>query len=156
NRDCTHRRREVAARSHPIPDFVKVALQILVELLERLTIHTGCAAIGPDHIRSLVYLARRSIATCLTQAPSASPLSGGGMSANSSRPSPLICPTMSRRATLPSDRPGSNSMTNSRGRPLNNLDALHARAKALSIHGLLAHWHDATAAGWPRDLIEWE
>jgi hypothetical protein len=29
---------------------------------------------------------------------------------------------------------------------MNNLDALHARAKALGLHGLLAHWHDATAA----------
>src|SRR5258708_15819726 len=47
-------------------------------------------------------------------------------------------------------------MTNSRGRPMNNRDALHARAKALCLHGLLAHWHDATAAGWLHDLIEWE
>ena len=39
---------------------------------------------------------------------------------------------------------------------MNNLDALHARAKALGLHGLLAHWHDATAAGWLHDLIEWE
>src|SRR5258706_157057 len=65
-------------------------------------------------------------------------------------------PPTSRRATLPSDRPGSNSMTNSRGRPMNNLDALHARAKALCLHGLLPHWHDATAAGWLHTLIEWE
>ena len=39
---------------------------------------------------------------------------------------------------------------------MNNLDVLHARAKALGLHGLLAHWHDATAAGWLHDLIEWE
>jgi DNA replication protein DnaC len=39
---------------------------------------------------------------------------------------------------------------------MNNLDALHARAKALCLHGLLAHWHDATAAGWLPTLIEWE
>jgi DNA replication protein DnaC len=39
---------------------------------------------------------------------------------------------------------------------MNNLDALRARAKALGLHGLLAHWHDTTAAGWPHDLIEWE
>jgi uncharacterized protein (DUF433 family) len=39
---------------------------------------------------------------------------------------------------------------------MNNLDALHARAKALGLHGLLAHWHDATAAGWLHTLIEWE
>jgi hypothetical protein len=29
-------------------------------------------------------------------------------------------------------------------------------AKALGLHGLLAHWQDATAAGWLHDLIEWE
>jgi len=39
---------------------------------------------------------------------------------------------------------------------MNNLDVLHARAKALGLHGLLAHWHDATAAGWLHNLIEWE
>ena len=39
---------------------------------------------------------------------------------------------------------------------MNNLDTLHARAKALGLHGLLAHWHDATATEWPHHLIEWE
>ena len=39
---------------------------------------------------------------------------------------------------------------------MNNLDVLHARAKELGLHGLLAHWHDVTAAGWLHDLIEWE
>jgi len=39
---------------------------------------------------------------------------------------------------------------------MNNLDVLHARAKALGLHGLLAHWHDAAAAGWLHNLIEWE
>jgi len=34
---------------------------------------------------------------------------------------------------------------------MNNLDVLHARARALGLHGLLAHWHDATAAGWLHD-----
>ena len=39
---------------------------------------------------------------------------------------------------------------------MNNLDALHAKAKALGLYGLLAHWRDATAAGWLNTLIEWE
>jgi hypothetical protein len=39
---------------------------------------------------------------------------------------------------------------------MNNLDPLHARAKALCLHGLLAHWHDAIIAGWLHTLIEWE
>jgi hypothetical protein len=39
---------------------------------------------------------------------------------------------------------------------MKNPDALHARAKALHLHGLLAHWLEATAAGWPEALIGWE
>ena len=39
---------------------------------------------------------------------------------------------------------------------MSNLDALHARAKALSLHGLLAHWSEAAPAGWVEALIDWE
>jgi IstB-like ATP binding protein len=34
--------------------------------------------------------------------------------------------------------------------------ALHARAKALNLHGLLAHWAEATAGGWVEALLDWE
>src|SRR5215475_14547087 len=52
-------------------------------------------------------------------------------------------------------------MTSSRTRPtrtkpMSNLEALHARAKALRLHGLLAHWTDAGAAEWVEHLIDWE
>ena len=39
---------------------------------------------------------------------------------------------------------------------MSNLEALHARAKALHLHGLLAHWTDAGAAEWVEHLIDWE
>ena len=39
---------------------------------------------------------------------------------------------------------------------MSNLDALHVRAKALNLHGLLAHWVEAAAAGWIEVLIDWE
>jgi len=39
---------------------------------------------------------------------------------------------------------------------MSNLDALHARAKALNLHGLLAHWSEAVPAGWVEALIDWE
>ena len=39
---------------------------------------------------------------------------------------------------------------------MSNLDALHARAKALNLHGLLAHWSEAAPAGWVEALIDWE
>src|SRR6202049_3730440 len=47
-------------------------------------------------------------------------------------------------------------MTNSRSKAMSNLEALHMRAKALNLHGLLAHWTEATAAGWVEALIDWE
>jgi DNA replication protein DnaC len=39
---------------------------------------------------------------------------------------------------------------------MTNLEALHLRAKALNLHGLMAHWPEAAAAGWPATLIDWE
>jgi DNA replication protein DnaC len=39
---------------------------------------------------------------------------------------------------------------------MSNLEALHARAKALNLHGLLAHWTDVAAAEWVEALIDWE
>jgi DNA replication protein DnaC len=39
---------------------------------------------------------------------------------------------------------------------MKNPDALQARARALHLHGLLAHWPEAAAAGWPEALIGWE
>jgi hypothetical protein len=35
-------------------------------------------------------------------------------------------------------------------------DALHARAAALALHGLLAHWQEAIADGWVENLLLWE
>jgi len=39
---------------------------------------------------------------------------------------------------------------------MSSLDALHTRAKALNLHGLLAHWTEAAAAGWVEMLLDWE
>lgn len=39
---------------------------------------------------------------------------------------------------------------------MSNLDALHARAKALNLHGLVVHWAEATPAPWVEALITWE
>jgi DNA replication protein DnaC len=39
---------------------------------------------------------------------------------------------------------------------MTNLDVLQARAKALHLHGLLAHWPEAVAAGWVEPLLDWE
>jgi DNA replication protein DnaC len=39
---------------------------------------------------------------------------------------------------------------------MSNLDTLQARAKALNLHGVLAHWAKATAAEWLGVLLDWE
>jgi DNA replication protein DnaC len=38
----------------------------------------------------------------------------------------------------------------------NDLDPLRRRAKALHLHGLLAHWQEVISDGWVASLIEWE
>jgi DNA replication protein DnaC len=38
----------------------------------------------------------------------------------------------------------------------NELDALRTRAKALQLHGLLAHWQEASTDGWVPALLDWE
>jgi DNA replication protein DnaC len=37
-----------------------------------------------------------------------------------------------------------------------NIDALQARAQALRLHGLLAHWAEAVDAGWVEPFLAWE
>ena len=39
---------------------------------------------------------------------------------------------------------------------MTKLDTLQDRARALRLHGLLAHWTDAAAAKWVEALIDWE
>jgi DNA replication protein DnaC len=39
---------------------------------------------------------------------------------------------------------------------MSNLDALRARAQALRLHGLLAHWTDVAEADWVAKLLQWE
>src|SRR3984957_14209 len=99
---------------------------------------------------------RRSSAACLTPTRCAWHSITTASSANSPRPSPSTCRRTSRPATPWSHRIGSKLTTSSRARQMSNLDALHARAKALKLHGLLAHWTEVAAAGWVEALIDWE
>jgi hypothetical protein len=39
---------------------------------------------------------------------------------------------------------------------MNDLDVLRARAKALNLNGLLAHWPQAGCAEWVKELLDWE
>ena len=47
-------------------------------------------------------------------------------------------------------------MTNSPEKTMSNLDALRARAQALRLHGLLAHWPQVADAEWVANLLQWE
>jgi DNA replication protein DnaC len=38
----------------------------------------------------------------------------------------------------------------------NSLEGLRARANAMRLHGLLAHWEEVAAEDWVHKLIEWE
>jgi hypothetical protein len=42
------RRREVAARGHPVPDLIQITSQIGLEVLDRLLVHPWSAFIGFD------------------------------------------------------------------------------------------------------------
>src|SRR5436190_17523986 len=63
---------------------------------------------------------------------------------------------MSRCAMSTCSRTGSNPMTNSRSKAMSDLEALHVRAKALHLNGLLAHWTQVATEGWVNSLIDWE
>lgn len=39
---------------------------------------------------------------------------------------------------------------------MSNLESLRLRAKALHLHGLLAHWSDIATANWVESLLQWE
>jgi hypothetical protein len=40
-----HRRREVTAGRHPIPEFVEIVCQVPVKLFDRLIVHSGCTPV---------------------------------------------------------------------------------------------------------------
>lgn len=56
-----HRRREVAARGHPIPDLIQVTQKVLLELRDVHRVHTRCAPVRPDLLPSLLYQPLRDL-----------------------------------------------------------------------------------------------
>src|SRR5271166_3109639 len=55
NGDSADRRRKVGSRAHPIPDLIKVSLQVGLECLDRLTIHAGRTLLGFDRFIGFVH-----------------------------------------------------------------------------------------------------
>jgi hypothetical protein len=54
------------------------------------------------------------------------------------------------------DRTRSKLMTSSRIHPMTEPDTQCARAAALNLHGLLAHWSEVAAEAWVTPLLGWE
>ena len=66
NLDEAHRRREVTAGRHSIPELVEIPLQVFLEVHQRLTVHTGRSAIRLDLlVRVPNDLFRNRIRLCL-------------------------------------------------------------------------------------------
>ena len=74
------RRREVGSRAHPIPDLVEVVLQIGLELVEILTVHSRRSLVGrdlpprlPDHqLGNRKRLVLRALACCFASSQDSS------------------------------------------------------------------------------------
>jgi hypothetical protein len=47
-------------------------------------------------------------------------------------------------------------MTDSGIHPMTEPDTQRARAAALNLHGLLAHWNEAAGEAWVTPLLGWE
>jgi DNA replication protein DnaC len=47
-------------------------------------------------------------------------------------------------------------MTSSRIHPMTEPDTQRARAAALNLHGLLAHWNEVASEAWVTPLLGWE
>src|SRR3954451_21529018 len=115
----------------------------------------GCwTATVPANCRSPS--AKRSTATCRIPMPSASPSNVAANSVARPRRSPSSCPPTCRRAMRRCSRTRLDSMTSSRTPPMNDAGTLRARAEALHLHGLLAHWPEAATSGWIAPLLDWE
>jgi DNA replication protein DnaC len=66
------------------------------------------------------------------------------------------CPPACGRATRRCGRMHCKPMTSSRTLPMTDPATLRARAGALHLHGLLAHWPEAATSDWVASLLDWE
>ncbi len=56
-----HRRRKITPRGHPVPDPVEIILQILLEILDRASVHPWCTLVGLDLLVCLLNLPLRNL-----------------------------------------------------------------------------------------------
>ena len=71
-------------------------------------------------------------------------------------PVAIVLPAAVRAAMRRCGRTRSKPMTSSRTSPMTDRDTLRARAEALNLHGLLAHWREVASADWVASLLGWE
>src|SRR5271167_2199244 len=93
---------------------------------------------------------------CRIRTPCVSPSSVSASSAARRHRSPSRSPRMCSSAMPRCSRMRWKAMTNSRSVPMIELDALRARAEALHLHGLVAHWPEVATQTWVAPLLDWE
>ena len=71
-------------------------------------------------------------------------------------PMPSPMPAHVQARDVPVRRTSSKPMTSSRTWPMSDPDLLRDRARALQLHGLLAHWSEVATHPWLATLIDWE
>src|SRR5208282_2117310 len=98
---------------------------------------------------------RRWSAMCRIRTPCVSPSSVSASSAARRHRSPSRSPRMCSSAMPRCSRMRWKAMTNSRSVPMIELDALRARAEALHLHGLVAHWPEVATQTWVAPLLDW-
>src|SRR6516165_5382571 len=144
------------AADRPCPEQQTTTVrEAFAEEAPRLLKLCGCwTAMGPPSSRPPS--ARRSRVASRIPTPCVWRSRIAANNASCRHPSPSICRHTSRPATPPSGRISSTPTTSSRSKQMTDLDALYARAKALRLHGLLAHWTETATAGWVEALLDWE
>src|SRR5579863_849376 len=88
--------------------------------------------------------------------PFASLSNAGANSVARPRRSPSSYRRTCRLAMRRCSHTDSTPMTSSRTLPMNSPEPLRARAEALHLHGVLAHWGEIAAQDWLPPLLAWE
>src|SRR5215213_10160817 len=116
---------------------------------------SGCSsATAPPNCRRPS--SRRWRAKCRIRTRFASPSNTVASNAAPPRRPPCRCLIMCGRAMSWCSRMTCKPTTGSRISPMNEPAHLRDRAKALLLHGLLAHWHEVAQQPWVATPIEWE
>jgi hypothetical protein len=155
-----------AARQHRGNDRLARAVPAGQTLLGRATERGGnLGAITAGLLRLLERYDAAAVQAAILEAlerdvPHPTPCASRWSASASSRvmplPSPSSCPRMCETATHRCGLTRSKLTISSRTMRMTEPDTQRARAAALNLHGLLAHWNEAAAEAWLTPLLGWE